>query len=84
MFKATVALDGLLASSNPSRMEPKDQKVCMLVHKLSYWNAQLKVPKCENFHPFNYGHFYSQSHVVIVFTVASWMIFRLHYSKRAN
>jgi hypothetical protein len=33
----------LLASSNPSRMEPKDQKVCMLVHKLSYWNAQLKV-----------------------------------------
>ncbi len=38
-------------------MEPKDQKVCMLVHKLSYWNAQLKVLKCENFNPFNYGHF---------------------------
>ncbi len=38
-------------------MEPKDQKVCMLVHKLSYWNAQLKVPKCETFHPNNYGHF---------------------------
>jgi hypothetical protein len=47
----------MLASSNPSRMEPKDQKVCMLVHKLSYWNAKLKVPKCENFHPFNYRHF---------------------------
>ncbi len=26
-------------------------------------------------------HFYSQSQVVIVFTVASWLTFRLHYSK---
>jgi hypothetical protein len=38
-------------------MEPKVQKVCMLVHKLNYWNAQLKVPKCEKFHLFNYEHF---------------------------